>query len=139
METRHAQRFLSSRPNKTDRSDARGIAEMIRVGHYGAVHVKSKASQILRTVLIARRKFVDHMLATEDTIRGLLKVHGLKLGLVHRSRFAAKVEAALADAAELRLAVEALLDVRNTMRVKKALLDRQLSQMARVKMRSAGV
>lgn len=79
------------------------------------------------------------MLATEDTIRGLLKVHGLKLGLVHRSRFAAKVEAALADAAELRLAVEALLDVRNTMRVKKALLDRQLSQMARVKMRSAGV
>jgi len=50
IETRDAQRFLSSRPNKTDRSDARGIAEMMRLGHYRPVHVKSKASQILRTV-----------------------------------------------------------------------------------------
>src|SRR6266436_6714625 len=81
--------------------------------------------------LIARRKFVDHMLAIEDSIRGLLKVHGLKLGLVHRARFAAKVEAMLADAPELRLAIEPLLEVRNAMRVKKTMLDRQLSQMAR--------
>ena len=92
IETRHAQRFLSSRPNKTDRSDARGIAEMMRLGHYRPVHVKSKASQVLRTILIARRKFVDHMLAIEDSIRGLLKVHGLKLGLIHRARFAAKLK-----------------------------------------------
>ena len=34
IETRHAPRFLSSRPNKTDRSDARGIADMMRLGHY---------------------------------------------------------------------------------------------------------
>jgi transposase len=131
IETRHAQRFLSSRPNKTDRSDARGIADMMRLGHYRPVHVKSKASQLLRTTLIARRKFVDHMLAIEDSIRGLLKVHGLKLGLVHRGRFAAKVEAMLADAPDLRLAIEPLLEARNMMRAKKALLDRQLSQMAR--------
>ena len=84
IETRHAQRFLSSRPNKTDRSDARGIADMMRLGHYRPVHVKSKASQLLRTTLIARKKFVDHMLAIEDTIRGLLKVYGLKIGAVHR-------------------------------------------------------
>jgi transposase len=90
IETRHAQRFLSSRPNKTDRSDARGIAEMMRLGHYRSVHVKSKASQLLRTTLIARKKFVDHMLAIEDTIRGLMKVHGLKLGAVHRSQFCGK-------------------------------------------------
>src|SRR6516162_3892503 len=36
VETRHAQRFLSTRPVKTDRNDARGIAEMMRVGHYRA-------------------------------------------------------------------------------------------------------
>jgi transposase len=84
IETRHAQRFLSSRPNKTDRSDARGIADMMRLGHYRAVHVKSRASQLLRTMLIARRKFVDHMLAIEDSIRGLLKVHGIKLGAFRR-------------------------------------------------------
>ena len=34
IETRHAQRFLSPRPNKTDRSDARGIAEMMHLGHF---------------------------------------------------------------------------------------------------------
>jgi transposase len=90
IETRLAQRFLSSRPNKTDRSDARGIADMIRFGHR-PVHVKSKVSQLMRTVLIARKKFVDHMLAIENTIRGLLKVRGLKLGNVHRSAFTAKV------------------------------------------------
>lgn len=53
IETRHTQRFLSSRPNKTDRSDARGIAEMMRLGHFRPVHVKSRASQLLRTTLIA--------------------------------------------------------------------------------------
>jgi transposase len=131
IETRHAQRFLSSRPNKTDRSDARGIAEMMRLGHYRSVHVKSKASQLLRTTLIARKKFVDHMLAIEDTIRGLMKVHGLKLGAVHRSRFAARVETLLADAPDLRMAIEPLLEARNMMRKHKALMDRQLSQMAR--------
>jgi hypothetical protein len=44
---------------------------MMRLGHYRSVHVKSKASQLLRTTLIARKKFVDHLLAIEDTIRGV--------------------------------------------------------------------
>jgi len=131
IETRHAQRFLSSRPNKTDRSDARGIADMIRFGHYRPVHVKSKASQLMRTVLIARKKFVDHMLAIENTIRGLLKVYGLKLGNVHRSAFAAKVGNLLADDADLRMAIEPLLEARNMMRKQKALIDRRLGQLAR--------
>jgi transposase len=131
IETRHAQRFLSSRPNKTDRSDARGIADMMRLGHYRPVHVKSKASQLMRTTLVARQKFVDHLLAIEITIRGLLKVHGLKLGALHRCQFAAKVEAILADAPDLRIAIESLLEARNMMRKQKATLDRKLSQMAR--------
>jgi transposase len=131
IETRHAQRFLSSRPNKTDRSDARGIADMMRLGHYRPVHVKSKPSQLLRTALIARQKFVEHMLSVETTIRGLLKVHALKLGIVHRNRFAAKVETLLADAPELRMAIAPLLEARNMMRKQKVLLDRQLAQTAR--------
>ena len=112
METRHAQKFLSSRPNKTDKSDARGLAEMLRLGHFRVVHVKSRASQLLRTTLIARRSFVEHMVAIEQTIRGLLKVYGLKLGAVHRCTFAARVEALLADAPELRLAIKPLRHLR---------------------------
>ncbi len=130
LETRHTQRFLSSRPNKTDRSDARGIAEMMRLGHFKPVHVKSRQSQLVRTTLIARKKFVDHMLSIELTIRGLLKVHGLKLGAAHRSTFAAKVEKLLADAPELRAAIEPLLEARNVMHRQKVILDRRLHQMA---------
>ena len=47
--------------------------------------------------IIARKKFIDHMLTIENTIRGLLKVHGLKLGNVHRSAFAAKAANMLAE------------------------------------------
>lgn len=131
METRHAQKFLSSRPNKTDKTDAQGLAEMLRLGHFRAVHVKSKQSQLLRTTLIARRVFVEHMLAIEQTIRGLLKVYGLKLGAVHRCTFAAKVAALLDDAPDLKPALEPLLTARNEMRKQAALIDRRLSQMAR--------
>ena len=54
IETRHAQRFLSTRPVKTDKNDARGIAEMMRLGHYRPVHVKSPAAQAVRTTLAVR-------------------------------------------------------------------------------------
>jgi hypothetical protein len=89
IEVRHAHRFLSTRLNKTDRNDARGIAEMMRVGHFKLVRVKSKASLLLCTTLIARKKLVDHTLAIEQSIGGVLKVHGLKVGSVHRCAFAA--------------------------------------------------
>jgi transposase len=103
---------------------------MMRLGHFRPVHVKSKASQLLRTVLSARQKFTDHMIAIELTIRGLLKVHGLKIGAVHRCAFAARIESLLADAPELRIAIDPLLEARNMMRKQKALLDRRLSQLA---------
>jgi len=131
IETRHAQRFLSSRPNKTDRSDARGIAEMMRIGHFRPVHVKSGASQRIRTVLNAREKLVRQIIKIEQTIRGLLKVYGLKIGVVHRCTYAARVEALLADMPDLRLGIAPLLEVRNVMRRQKVLLDRKLSAMAR--------
>jgi len=73
IETRHTQRFLSPRPNKTDRSDASGIAEMMRLGHFRSAHVKSKASQVMRTTLIARPKFVDHVVAIEQTKAAMMK------------------------------------------------------------------
>lgn len=131
IETRHTQRFLSSRPNKTDRSDARGIADMMRLGHFKAVHVKSRASQLIRTTLMARKQFVDQMLAIELSIRGLLKVQGIKIGAVHRCTFAAKVEVLLAEAPELQTAIGPLLEARNMMRKQKVVLDRRLHQMAR--------
>ena len=116
FETRHAQRFLLSSPSKTDCSDARGIADMMRLGHYRPVHVKSREAQLLRTTRIARKRFVDHMLAIVGTIPGLMKVYGLKVSAVRCNR--------------------ALLDARNLMRRQCVLLDRCLRSRAR--MMSAG-
>ncbi len=131
IEVRHAHRFLSSRPNKTDRNDARGIADMMRLGHFKPVHVKSRSSQLMRTMLAARKTFVDHMLEIEQAIRGFLKVYGLKIGAVHRCTFAARVETLLAELPELRAAIAPLLEARNMMRKKKKELDAQLEKQAR--------
>ena len=75
VETRHAQRFLSTLPVKTDKNDARGIAEIIRVGHYRPVPVKSAEAQLIRTTLQARRQIVATLLQIQGSIRGLLRMH----------------------------------------------------------------
>jgi transposase len=62
IETPHAQRFLSSRPVKTDKNDALGIAEMMRLRHYRPVHVKSPAARSMRTTLTARMQLVASQL-----------------------------------------------------------------------------
>src|SRR5512137_111431 len=51
VETRHMRAVLKAQINKTDRNDARGIAQMVRAGLYRAVHVKTLRSQKLRTLL----------------------------------------------------------------------------------------
>ena len=127
VETRHAKRFLSSRPVKTDKNDARGIAEMMRLGHYRRVHVNSPAAQTMRTTRAARMQQI------EGTIRGLLKVYGLKIGAIHRNRFAARVLELLemAALADLSAAIEPLLRVRESMRTERKALDRTLAAAAR--------
>lgn len=133
IETRQAQRFLSSRPVKTDKNDARGIAEMMRLGHYRPVHVKSAAAQSMRTTLAARMQLVASQLQIEGTIRGLLKVYGSKIGAIHRNRFAARVADLLEEAAlpELSAAIEPLLRVREVMRGERKVADRTLARSAR--------
>ena len=133
IETRHAQRFLSTRPVKTDRNDARGIAEMMRLGHYRPVHVKSPAAQSMRTTLVARTQHVSGQLQIENTIRGLLRLYGLEIGAIHRNRFAARVVELLEMAAmpELSESIEALLRVRESMRVERKAQDRTLAARSR--------
>jgi transposase len=59
LDARHAQAVLSVRPNKSDRNDARGLAEMVRVGWFKAVQVKSLAAHERKALLIARHQLVD--------------------------------------------------------------------------------
>jgi transposase len=58
MDARHAHAALSVRPVKSDRSDARGLAEMVRMGWYREVQIKSLAAHERRALLAARHRLV---------------------------------------------------------------------------------
>jgi transposase len=81
VETRHMRAVLRAQINKTDRNDARGIAQMMRVGLYRPVHVKTLRSQKLRMLLTHRRLLQSKAIAIENDLRGTLRNFGLKVGI----------------------------------------------------------
>ena len=78
VKTRHMQAVLKAQINKTDRNDARGIAQMMRVGLYRPVHVKTLRSQKLRMLLTHRKLLQSKAIAIENDLRGTLRNFGLK-------------------------------------------------------------
>jgi len=118
IETGHTHVALSTMRNKTDRNDARGIAQLMRLGWYKVVHVKSPESQRLRTLLGCRKLVVRKLVDVENEIRGTLRAFGLKVGSVSRGRFAARITA-LAEQADPLIAelVLRLLAIRATLLV----------------------
>jgi transposase len=71
VETRHMRAVLKAQINKTDRNDARGMAQMMRVGLYRPVHVKTLRSQKLR-MLLTHRKLLQSIAIAND-LRGTLR------------------------------------------------------------------
>src|SRR5882672_8888386 len=55
LETRHVRNAFKTMPVKTDRKDARGIAQLMRLGWFRAVHCKSLPAQEMRALLTARK------------------------------------------------------------------------------------
>src|SRR5829696_6085435 len=91
VETRHMHAALSARINKTDRNDARGIAQMMRVGLFKAVHVKTPASQRRRLLLTSRKLLQSKIQDIENDLRGSLRNFGLKVGVVGAAGFEQRV------------------------------------------------
>jgi transposase len=60
---------LKAQINKTDRNDARGIAQMMRAGLYRPVHVKTLRSQKLRMLLTHRKPLQSKAIAIENDLR----------------------------------------------------------------------
>ena len=67
-------------PVKTDRNDARGIAKLMRLGWFRPVHCKSIEAQETRAVLTARKLLQSKLLDIENSLRGILRGFGLKVG-----------------------------------------------------------
>ena len=91
VETRHMRAVLKAQINKTDRNDARGIAQMMRVGLYRPVHVKTLRSQKLRMLLTHRKLLQSKAIAIDNDLRGTLRNFGLKVGMVRTVRFEARI------------------------------------------------
>jgi transposase len=79
MEARQVKGALSAMRNKTDKHDARGIAQILRSGWYSKVHVKSMQSHHIRMLLSSRKAVLSKCVDLENEIRGLFKIFGIKL------------------------------------------------------------
>ena len=71
VDARHAHAALSVRMNKSDENDARGLADLVRIGWYREVAVKSQASQRVRSILVARSRLVRIRRDLENQVRSM--------------------------------------------------------------------
>src|ERR1700758_4118858 len=106
VETRHMQAVLKAQINKTDRNDARGMAQMMRVGLYRPVHVKTLRSQKLRMLLTHRQLLLSKAIALENDLRGTLRNFGLKVGMVRKVKFEARIRELVESLPDLAVLVE---------------------------------
>jgi transposase len=131
VETRHMRAVLQAQINKTDRNDARGIAQMMRVGLYRPVHVKTLRSQKLRMLLTHRKLLQSKAIAIENDLRGTLRNFGLKVGMVGKVKFEARIKELVENLPDLAALVESLLIVRRVLREQIVILHRRLLAIVR--------
>ncbi|MDP9127763.1 MAG: transposase [Pseudomonadota bacterium] len=100
LETFQAHRFLETHPNKTDKNDARGLAQLVRMGEafIRPVSIRSQTSQEARALLALRQQLVKQKTSLENNIAGILKPFGLvvRRGHVGKGTFRRRPRAAFA-------------------------------------------
>jgi transposase len=115
LETRHVSDAFKAMPVKSDRNDARNIAQLMRLGWFRPVHCKSMSAQETRAMLTARKLIQSKLQDVENSLRGILRGFGLKVGKTTRRGFAARINElvaghpALETIATATLAVHAVL------------------------------
>jgi len=122
LETRHVRDAFKAMPVKTDRTDARGIAQLMRLGWFRPVHCKSLPAQELRAILTARKLVQNKRHDLEMSLRGILRGFGLKVGQTTPRNFEARVR-------ELADGQPTLLVVADAMLLARAVLVEQLGKL----------
>jgi transposase len=112
LETRHVRDAFKAMPVKTDRNDARGIAQLMRLGWFRPVHCKSMSAQETRALLTARKLVQSKLHDLEMSLRGILRGFGLKVGPTTPKRFEARIKELVIGHASLQVIADALLAVR---------------------------
>jgi transposase len=131
LETRHVRAAFKTMPVKTDRNDARGIAELMRVGWFRPVHCKSLAAQEVRAQLTARKLVQSKLFDVEMSLRGILRGFGLKVGPTTPKRFGRQIRGLVNGHATLEAVADALLAVHAVLLREFAGLERRVRQAAR--------
>jgi transposase len=130
MDARHAHAALSVRPSKSDRNDARGLAEMVRMGWYREVQVKSLAAHERIGLLGVRRRLVEMRVEIDGQIRGILKTFGLVVGSGNKGAFVQRALLAQ-DHPVLSELIDKLIEVREIAVAKVAALDKEIRRFVR--------
>jgi transposase len=112
LETRHVRDAFKAMPVKTDRKDARGIAQLMRLGWFRPVHCKSMEAQETRAILSARKLVQAKLHDVEMSLRGILRGFGLKVGKTSPRQFEGRIRELVAGHASLEAVAAALLSVR---------------------------
>jgi transposase len=131
LETRHVRDAFKAMPVKTDRKDARGIAQLLRLGWFRPVHCKSLSAQETRALLTARKLLQGKYLDVEMILRGVLRGFGLKVGRTTARSFAARIRELVEGQATLSIVAEALLAARETLGAQLRGLEKRLRHQAR--------
>ena len=131
LECRHVKAGLSAMRNKTDRNDARGIAQLVGLGWFRQVYVKSEEAQRIRMLLVNRQQLLTKALDLENSVRGSLKVFGLRVGTVTRRTFESRVLELVAVDRVLTAITEPMLRVRRALIEEFERLDRLCRRLAR--------
>ncbi len=129
LETRHVRKAFEAMPVKSDRNDARGIAQLIRLGWFRPVHCKSLPAQEVRALLTAR-KLVQSKLV-ENSLRGILRGFGLKVGPTTPNRFAGRIRELVSGHTTLEVVADALLTAHEVLRREFGAFEKRVRVMAR--------
>ena len=131
LETRHVRAAFKAMPVKTDRNDARGIAQLMRLGWFRPVHCKSLPAQETRALLTARKLLQTKNHDVEMSLRGVLRGFGLKVGRTTPRTFPGRIRELVADHPTLSMVGEALLAARSTLFEQCQKLEKRLRSLAR--------
>ena len=130
LETRHVRDAFKAMPVKTDRNDARGIAQLMRLGWFRPVHCKSLPAQELRAVLTARKLVQGKRHDIEMSLRGILRGFGLKVGPTTPRSFEGRVRQLVEGHPTLLAIADALLLARATLAEQLGKLQKRLVSLA---------
>jgi transposase len=131
LETRHVRNAFKTMPVKTDRKDARGIAQLMRLGWFRPVHCKSFPAQEVRALLTTRKLVLNKRIDVEMGLRGILRGFGLKIGPTTPRTFETRVRELVDGHPTLLVVAEALLAARVALVTQLKGVEKRLISLAR--------